>query len=517
MTYEVYGTGGTDAKIRVEGIAAEVKVAWGVNVVNSNVSYLVLYVDVPYQQGLQIRYTAWDGNGNVSRGPMNITPCNGDNYRYDISVYNCNFVTAGYDHSDPQKKVFTANNGNLYYMWTDEMQQQVRAYFDNYVPGQGVGEVTLQTDAPSQLLTFTSQKLGQSFKYWIRGNTTIELVQEQIPTSGLEVTVYDRTYQREAGTRPWDETVATIEEPASSYVGIMFCYVYGPSGMDTRWYFSLVGNSRRMSAADGCNITGAYTVQPRETTRSISETLWMVWGFTYALDLTLKYTLVRFKGITEWYTTHSQSGSIYTALINVGDVMLSDPGIYVMCAYIDIQGDYDETFLEAVYADGSQISSNCIFDDSGYQNVKLFSIFEISEAQQLSFHAKCSQSRSYNFGVYFVKIASGSLSMSTFSATITSTLSQVGSIQLSPGTYLIEIDSSFNNANMKYYQELRKGNTVIIKDSTYAGSTYATTINACCYVELLATTTLTLYAKCDANSASLSGFIRALKVVDTGS
>lgn len=52
---------------------------------------------------------------------------------------------------------------------------KAREYFDHYVPGQGVGVVTLQTERPSQLLTFTSQKLGQSFKYWIRGNQTIKL------------------------------------------------------------------------------------------------------------------------------------------------------------------------------------------------------------------------------------------------------------------------------------------------------------------------------------------------------
>ena len=56
-----------------------------------------------------------------------------------------------------------------------EFRQRAISYFGSYTPGQGIGTVTLQTKAPSQLLTFTSQRLGQSFKYWVRGNMTLEL------------------------------------------------------------------------------------------------------------------------------------------------------------------------------------------------------------------------------------------------------------------------------------------------------------------------------------------------------
>lgn len=453
-----------------------------------------------------------DGAIQTLDDPMPVTRYDSTN---NISFYSCRALPSSIIYGPNPNIEYTASS-----VYTDDLPFSTwaplaRAYFDNYVPGQGVGEVTIQTDAPSQLLTFTSQRLGTILKYWIRGNTTVEFTHEEVPSSGLEVSVYDRTWQWPAGNRPWGEQIATYTREASAYVGGIFYYQYGTIDSDTR-YYTAAGNSRHMAATDGVNLSSGAALNPQETTTTAEDSIWLQ-NYYRSLDLTLKYTVVRFKGITEWYKTHSQSGWIYKTLINVGNVTLDDPGIYVLFANLNIQGDYEDTFLEVVDAKGSQISSDCIFDSAGYQNVSMFSIFEISEAQQLSFHAKCSNSRGYSFSAYFVKIVSGSLSKSTFSATITSTLSQVGSIQLSPGSYLIEIDSSFNNASMKYYQELRKGNTVIIKDSTYAGTVYATTINACCYVEVLATTTLTLYAKCDANSASLSGFIRALRVADTGS
>lgn len=93
----------------------------------------------------------------------------------DVTFYSCPIVNASIQYGPNPNIEYTASSSDYYNLPYSTWAPLARAYFDNFVPGQGVGEVTLQTDPPSQLLTFTSQKLGQSFKYWIRGNQTIEL------------------------------------------------------------------------------------------------------------------------------------------------------------------------------------------------------------------------------------------------------------------------------------------------------------------------------------------------------
>lgn len=179
MTYEIYGTSNSYYKVRVEGLASGVKVAWGVNNVNSSVSYVVFYVDLPMAQAPTLTITNYDNQGAVTLGPNHTGPDTASYVprQYNVSVYNCVFLSGAVTRIDPNVRLFSYNmsGGGYNYLCTDTVLQQVRTYFDNFVPGQGVGEVTIQTEPPSQLLTFTSRELGQSFKYWVRGNQTIEL------------------------------------------------------------------------------------------------------------------------------------------------------------------------------------------------------------------------------------------------------------------------------------------------------------------------------------------------------
>ena len=70
-------------------------------------------------------------------------------------TYNCHMVGVFDDHSG-----HVSNFAQL-------ARAQMRAYFDNYVPGQGVGTVTLDIKPPAQKITFTSLLYGKSITKWI--------------------------------------------------------------------------------------------------------------------------------------------------------------------------------------------------------------------------------------------------------------------------------------------------------------------------------------------------------------
>lgn len=93
----------------------------------------------------------------------------------DVTFYSCPVINAPIQNGPNPNITYAASSSDYYNLPYSTWAPLARTYFDNYTPGQGVGEVTLLTEAPSQLLTFTSQKLGKSFKYWIRGNQTIKL------------------------------------------------------------------------------------------------------------------------------------------------------------------------------------------------------------------------------------------------------------------------------------------------------------------------------------------------------
>ena len=107
----------------------------------------------------------WSGNINVQYSQYTLYISSAENLTYFNTISSLSDVTVvgGHLMDGPLSQT------------RPELYAKTVEYFDNYVPGQGVGEVTLLTEAPSQLLTFTSRELGKSFKYWVRGNQTIEL------------------------------------------------------------------------------------------------------------------------------------------------------------------------------------------------------------------------------------------------------------------------------------------------------------------------------------------------------
>lgn len=513
MTYEIYGTSNSYYKARVEGLASGVKVAWGLNYVSSSVAYLVLYVDLPMTQAPTLTITNYDNQGTIVIGPTHTGPDMASYVprQYNVSMYNCVFLNGAVTRVDPNVKVFTYNmsGGGYNYLCTDTVLQQVRTYFDNYVPGQGVGEVTLQTEKPSQLLTFTSLKLGIALKYWVRGATLVEF-----PVSPVESTVKITKFQDQVyeDNEVFGERIAyyTI---ATTNVTVWFVYT-NATLYDMRRI--LIGNIDRKYSSDyGLNSTamtmtdvpgsepptasfGVYAYDERNTSPVITYT-------TKGVSMEVIGATLLSSNLREW-----RGGG---SLQKMASLLLQDPGVYIVFASATIEGD---SYGKYAYINDdtndiilAEERNNCNY---GWSSIELCTVIKTTAATTLSVYMNYSSSGYYSTYLMAVKLT-GFYTKRTFTGTSGTSLAEVCNIAVGAGKYVVVANVTFDTTSgCSIYACVENGNNMFMADCGCNTNYYAPIINSKGYVEVPSSGTLSLKVKTSAANIDVSGYLAIVQV-----
>lgn len=438
---------------------------------------------------------------------------------YDVSAYHYSTsdptVTRIYEHS-----VWSNMNGRQVTMadflsnapilngvnLSDEERDALAINYLNNVPEPyGQGTVTLSIKKPGQTLNFASRLLSKTVSQYISSNATININ----TNSGLIVETISKHYERQSGQRFWNEQIATFEAPASEYVGIIFAQYTGSWPLDTRAYFGFCP-SRRLYSSEGLHVSGGFTcISANDTPSSMIDSAW-IQDYYAAVNMNMTYTIARFKGISDFYLNRTISSSIGNAL-NTYFTETLDAGIYISVASLTVQGDTEVTVLNVTDENDNIIDKSSTYDNYGYMNACDTTILNVASSTEYKIKAQCSASRSISLRWTLIKVNAGTYYEKTFSATFGTSLSQVGSITLPAGDYILTSYAAYDVNNSKYYQEIRRANNdVIISDSHYSSASYAMAINVACMVSLDSQETIKLYAKIDSSDISISCVIRAV-------
>lgn len=402
---------------------------------------------------------------------------------------------------------FLSNSPILYGVNLSDAERDALAinYLNNVPEPYGQGTVTLSIKKPGQTLNFTSKLLSKTVRQYISGDATININ----TNSGLIVETISKHYERESGYRFWDEQIATFEVPASEYVGIIFAQYTGSWPLDTRAYFGFCP-SRRLYSSEGLHISGGRNcISANDTPITQIDSAW-IQDYYAAVNMDIVYTIVRFKGITDFYLNKTISSSINNNLSTYFTETL-DAGIYISIVNLNVQGDTEVTALNITDENDNIIDKSSTYDNYGYMNACDTTILNVTSSMAYKIKAQCTASRSISIRWTLIKVNIGTYYEKTFSTAFGTSLSQVGSITLPAGDYILTSYAAYDVNYSKYYQEIRRANNdVIISDSHYSAAPYSMAINVACVVSLDSQETIKLYAKIDSSDISISGVIRAV-------
>lgn len=386
---------------------------------------------------------------------------------------------------------------------------KAREYFDHYVPGQGVGEVTIQTDAPSQLLTFTSLKLGIALKYWVRGATLVEFPVSPVE-SNVKITKFqDQVYEDNEvfGERIAYYTISTTN------VTVWFVYT-NATLYDMRRI--LIGNiDRKYSSAYGLNSTamtmtdvpssepptatfGLYAYDERNISPVITYT-------TKCVSMEVIGATLLSSNLREW-----RGGG---SLQKMTSLLLQDPGVYIVFGYATIEGDsygkyayINDDTNEIILAEER---NNCNY---GWSSIELCAVIKTTAATTLSVYMNYSASGYYSTGLMAIKLT-GFYTKRTFTGVSGTSLAEVCNIAVGAGKYVVVANVTFDTTSAcSIYACVENGNNMFMADCGCNTNYYAPIINSRGFVEVPSSGTLSLKVKTSAANIDVSGYLAIVQV-----
>ena len=376
-------------------------------------------------------------------------------------------------------------------------------------PAYGQGTVTLSIKKPGQTLFFTSRLLGNTLSQYISSNATIDM---NVPINIKKITQLPAQSRTDTHLDGWHGEYVAKYTVNTANVVLAIMKISTNEYTNLRFYTpytnTKVHSSEYKLRSTGANISRSsntpYDIEVLgfEDNRSHAE-------FTYVTNITLIEVQ---SSETVLYGTSRSGGVSDQSPLSSGDLSLAS-GKYVLLAGGNRYADTTHKDCWIENSNGQSLFKAVEYDPYGHNRSIVFGIVNVTGSETFKAYFRVSNSAQGDCSLSAIKLPNDSTVYSANgTGTATSTLSEVCSLSLSVGRYIVVIQTAFDtNSGCKISHQANLGSETFIEENSADTTVYKPVLNSIGYVNVISAGRVAVSVKAT-SSASVESKIVAVKI-----